>query len=33
MNGKAVLQHSERKNRRKSFKSVCPKIELWVFRC
>jgi hypothetical protein len=28
MNGKAVLQLPEQKNRRKTFKSVWPKIEL-----
>jgi hypothetical protein len=28
INGKAVLQIPEQKNRRKSFKSVWPKIEL-----
>jgi hypothetical protein len=28
MNGKVVLQLPEQKNRRKSFKSVWPKIEL-----
>jgi hypothetical protein len=31
MKGKAVLQLPELKNRRKSFKSVLPKIELLVF--
>jgi hypothetical protein len=33
MNRKAILQLPEQKNRRKSFKSVWPKIELWVFGC
>jgi hypothetical protein len=33
MNGKAVLQLPEQKNRRKSFKSVWPKIEILVLGC
>jgi hypothetical protein len=33
MKGKAVLQLPEQNNRRKWFKSVRPKIEIWVFGC
>jgi hypothetical protein len=31
MNGKTVLQLPEQRNKRKSFKSIWPKIELRVF--
>jgi hypothetical protein len=33
MKGKAVFQLVKQRNRRKSVKSVWPKIELWVFGC